>query len=174
MAATQFRCEGRRYPNGPVVSILGCQGRVPPRIWNVNIDGLSGQAEHLNGRHACYWDRTINTIPFLNQTTQVSGQWVREPSIANQGASVIVRTLFTKGRWTLKVEIRKNFIGLQPGSQLWYELAFIPGFPADWRPERHTLNHWWTVGQWLGGFPEVCQITNGFYGSIPADTCILP
>lgn len=173
MPPVNFRCEGRRYPNAPVFSILGCQGRVPPRIWNVDLGGLTGQAAHLNGRHACYWDRVVNTLPFLNQSTIPSGQWLREPSIAAQGAQVTVRTLFTKGRWTLKVEVRKNFIGLNPGSQLWYELAFEPGFPENWQPSRWTLNHWWTVGQWLGVTPANVNATVGLYGSIPADTCIV-
>lgn len=172
MAATTFRCEGRRYPNAPAQAVLGCLGRVPPRVWIVRATLFTGQTAHFNGSWRVFWQGNFNQTPGTGVFTH-GGAWQKEPPFPGNSGLLFVRTLQRNGVWTLRVEWRFNFIGLLPGSQLWYELPFSPGFPEQWQPGFWNLPHVGGVGAWLGGRPATQRIDVCTYGSLPANTCVV-
>jgi hypothetical protein len=172
MAATTFRCVGRRYPNGPPQAMLGCTGRVAPRVFRVEAQDFTSRPE-LNGLHYCYWSEAFPAAPV--DPWARAGRWLREPQAPLLGGQVRVWTIALAGVWNLRVEFRTRIpqpLGFT--AETHYHLPFPDGFPAQWIPDKFTVPWTNNVSNWTVPRPDSVIVSVGLYDRIPADSCILP
>lgn len=168
MPATRFLCAGRKYPNGPEVLRIGCQGRGMPRIWIVRLEFLTGVAAVLNDvPHFCYW-HAVGQLSPPDPWHRVP-IWQRAPVHPFPVTIFNVYTIWDGTRWNIELEIHIR-VGLPTATKQWRFQAGPLGFDSE-LPDgfiliEHAQNALWT----FGGISA--QVLVGTYDQIPADTCI--